>query len=141
MTQATDPDITELKTAIDGNTRAIAMQSDRIEAIGRGTEANTKAIETIAKATEANTQAIADLTLEMRVGFANVETRFAEVDVKFAELRDDIKSFDATKLTGFDQRLSTGEMTRRGVTIGVTVTVVGGLLLTFGKILFFGKIF
>jgi hypothetical protein len=140
MTQATDPDITELKTAIDGNTRAIAMQSDRIEAIGRGTEANTKAIETIAKATEANTQAIADLTLEMRVGFANVETRFAEVDVKFAELRGDIKSFDA-KLTGFDQRLSTGEMTRRGVTIGVTVTVVGGLLLTFGKILFFGKIF
>jgi hypothetical protein len=82
MTQATETDIRELKTAIDGNTRSIATQSDRIEVIGRSTEANTKAVELFdrrlealtktteanAKAIEANTKAIADLTLEMRVG-------------------------------------------------------------------------
>jgi chromosome segregation ATPase len=58
MTQATDTDIRELKTAIDGNTRAIATQSERIEVIGHSTEANTKAIEIIGHSTEANTKAI-----------------------------------------------------------------------------------
>ncbi len=38
---ATDTDIREIKTAIEANTKAIATQSDRIEAIIRGTEANT----------------------------------------------------------------------------------------------------
>jgi ABC-type transporter Mla subunit MlaD len=69
MTQATEIDIRELKTAIDRNTKTI-------ESIGRSTEANTRAVETIdrrlealtrtteanAKAIEANTKAIADLT-------------------------------------------------------------------------------
>jgi predicted nucleic acid-binding Zn-ribbon protein len=66
MTQATDQDIRELKIAIDTNSRAIDALA------------------------EANTKAIADLTAlkeEMRVGFSNVETRFADV-------RGDIKLLD-----------------------------------------------
>jgi hypothetical protein len=87
---------------------------------------------------------IADLTLEMRLGFANVDTKFAEVKGDIRELRSEVKALDGKleeKTKNLDQRLGSGEFTTRGITIGLTVTVVGGLLLTFGKILFFGKIF
>jgi ABC-type transporter Mla subunit MlaD len=66
MTQATDQDIRELKTAID--------------ALAKGTEANTKAIADL-------TASVSGLREEMRVGFANVETRLADV-------RGDIKVLD-----------------------------------------------
>ena len=92
MTQATDTDIRELKTAV--------------EAIGRGTEANTRAIEGLSQTssaierrlealtftTEANTKAIADLTSsfgglreEMRVGFADMKGQINTLDAKFDE--------------------------------------------------------
>jgi hypothetical protein len=58
MTQATDQDIRELKTAID--------------ALAKGTEANTKAITDL-------TASISGLREEMRIGFSNVEIRFAGV--------------------------------------------------------------
>ena len=160
MTQATDTDIRELKTAIDGNTRAIATQSERIEVIGRSTEANTKAVEAIdrrlealtktteaiAKATEANTKAIADLTLEMRLGFATMDKKidvgFANVDTKFSDIRGDIKDVRGDikaldnkfeeRTKGLGQRLDSKELFQRGV----TVTIVGGLLLGISKVLF-----
>jgi predicted RNase H-like nuclease (RuvC/YqgF family) len=66
MTQATDQDIRELKTAID--------------ALGKGTESNTKAISDL-------TVSVSGLREEMRVGFANMETRLADV-------RGDIKVLD-----------------------------------------------
>jgi hypothetical protein len=66
MTQATDQDIRELKISID--------------AIGKGTEANTKAIADL-------TASVSGLREEMRVGFANMETRLADV-------RGDIKVLD-----------------------------------------------
>jgi hypothetical protein len=78
MTPATDTDIRELKTAI--------------EAIVRVTEANTRAIEAINRGTEANTRAIADLTLEMRLGFASV-------DIKLTEVKGQINNVE-TKLEG-----------------------------------------
>jgi methyl-accepting chemotaxis protein len=112
MTQATNTDIRDLKTAIDGNTRAIATQSERIEAIGRGTEANTKAIEGLsqtssaidrrlealtltteanAKAIEASAKAIADLTSsmtglreEMRLGFSDVKGQITNLDTRIS---------------------------------------------------------
>jgi hypothetical protein len=65
MTYATDTDIRELKTAVDGNTRAI---------------------DGLIRATEANAKAIADLTLEMRLGFGNVETKFTEVKGQISNL-------------------------------------------------------
>jgi hypothetical protein len=75
MTQATDTDIREIRTVV----------------------------ESIAKATEANTKSIADLTLEMRVGFANIDTRFAKLEGKIdtveAKLVGKIDSVEA-KLEG-----------------------------------------
>jgi hypothetical protein len=66
MKQATGKDIRELKTAID--------------ALAKGSEANTKAISDL-------TASVSGLREEMRVGFSNVETRFAGV-------RGDIKLLD-----------------------------------------------
>jgi DNA repair ATPase RecN len=183
MTYATETDIRELKTAIDGNTRSIATQSDRIEAIGRGTEANTKAIESIdrrletltltteantkaitdltktteantkaitdltkttegidrrlealtkttealTKTTEVNAKAITDLTLEMQVGFKGISGQITNLDTKFEE---------RTKALG--TRLDGKELAQRNIFTGLTVTIVGGILLTLGRFLFFG---
>jgi chromosome segregation ATPase len=78
MTQATDQDIRELKIAIDTNSRAI-------DALAKGTEANTKAIADL-------TASVSGLREEMRVGFSNVETRFVD-------LRGQINNVE-TKLEG-----------------------------------------
>ncbi|WP_373538770.1 hypothetical protein [Chamaesiphon sp.] len=70
MTQATDSDIREIKTAV----------------------------ESIAKATEANTKAIADLTLEMRVGFAELK---GQVNTSEAKLEGKIDKLDERTKLGF----------------------------------------
>lgn len=149
MTYATETDIRELKTAIDGNTRSI-------EAIGRGTEANTKAIESIdrrletltltteantkaitdltkttegidrrlealTKITEVNTKAITDLTLEMQVGFKGISGQINTLDAKFEE---------RTKALG--TRLDGKELAQRNIFTGLTVTIVGGIPIRFG---------
>ena len=163
MTQATDTDIRELKTAIDGNTRAIATQSERIEVIGRSTEANTKAVEAIdrrlealTKTTEANAKAVADLTSsvtglreEMRVGFSGVQGQITNLDTKLsgqitnAETKLDGKidtltgKFDE-RTKGLGTRLDGKELAQRNIFTGLTVTIVGGILLTLGRFLFFG---
>ena len=149
MTQATDTDIRELKTAIDGNTRAIASSSDRIEAIGRGTEANTKAIElidrrleTLTLTTEANTKAITDLTkttegidrrLEALTKITEVNTKAItdltlEMQVGFKGISGQINTLDAkfderTKALG--TRLDGKELAQRNIFTGLTVTIVG----------------
>ena len=170
MTQATDTDIRELKTAIDGNTRAIATQSERIEVIGRSTEANTKAVEAIdrrietltrtteanSKAIEANAKAIADLTSsvtglreEMRVGFSGVQGQITNLDTKLSgqitntesKLEGKINNLDTKfdeRSKGMGQRLDGKELAIRNVSTGLTVTIVGGILLSLGRFLFFG---
>jgi prophage DNA circulation protein len=141
MTQATETDIRELKTAVDGNTRAI-------EVIGRSTEANTKAVELFdrrlealtltteanAKAIEASAKAIADLTSsvtglreEVRVGFEGIKGQINTLDTKFDE-----------RTKGLGQRLDGKELAQRNIFTGLTVTIVGGILLTLGRFLFFG---
>ncbi|WP_373545568.1 hypothetical protein [Chamaesiphon sp.] len=77
MTQATDTDIREIRTAV----------------------------ESIAKATEANTKAIADLTLEMRLGFADIKGEFKEVrgliNTVEAKLEGKIDKLDERTQLGF----------------------------------------
>jgi hypothetical protein len=77
MTTATDADIQEIKTAIASLTTGI----------------------------EANTKAIADLTLEIRVGFANVDTKFAKLEGKIdtvgARLEGRIDQLDERTKLGF----------------------------------------
>jgi hypothetical protein len=70
MTSATDSDIREIRTAV----------------------------ESIVKATEANTKAIADLTLEMRVGFADVKGQINTVEAK---LEGKIDKLDERTRLGF----------------------------------------
>ena len=147
MTQATDIDIREIKTAIDGNTKAI-------ESIARATESNTRSVsglsdrvESIAKSTEANTKAITDLTLEMRLGFANVNTQIVRLDGKIDNLDTKLtgkidalgEKFDE-RTKGFGQRLDGRELAQRNIYTGSTVAIVGGLLLALAKYLFFGTL-
>jgi ABC-type transporter Mla subunit MlaD len=65
MTQATDQDIRELKTAID--------------ALGKGTEANTKAIADL-------TASVSGLREEMRVGFADLRGDIKVLDNRLGNL-------------------------------------------------------
>jgi chromosome segregation ATPase len=119
MTQATDQDIRELKSSIDGNTRAIdslVKQTDAntrtIDSLVKQTDANTRSIDALAQGTAANTKAIADLVAsmsglreEMRVGFAQVDTKFAElegrIDTKLAKLEGKIDVIDERTKLGF----------------------------------------
>jgi hypothetical protein len=77
MTQATDTDIREIRTAV----------------------------ESISKATEANTKAISDLILEMRLGFADVKGEFKEVrgliNTAEAKLEGKIDKLDERTKLGF----------------------------------------
>ncbi len=147
MTMATDTDIREIKTAIEANTKAIATQSDRIEVIIRGTEANTKAIEVITKGTEANTKAISDLTQEMRLKFSSVENKievgFANVETKLTKLEGQILTLDTKfdeRTKGIGQRVDGRELAVRNVSTGLIVATTGGILLAVFKYLFFGTL-
>ena len=78
MTQATDTDIREIKTAI----------------------------ESIARATEANTKAIADLAQETRLGFASMEKKidvgFANVDTKLTKMEGRTDTLETRVLGKFE---------------------------------------
>jgi chromosome segregation ATPase len=98
MTQATDQDIRELKSSIDS--------------LVKQTDANTRSIDALAQGTAANTKAIADLVAsmsglreEMRVGFAQVDTKFAElegrIDTELAKLGGKIDVIDERTKLGF----------------------------------------
>ncbi len=80
-------------------------------------------------------QQVAKLEQRMELGFANIETKFAEV-------RGDIKTLDSKfeeRTKGFSQRLDGKELAQRNISTGLTVAIVGGLLLTLAKYLFFGS--
>jgi hypothetical protein len=82
----------------------------------------------------ATQQQITKLEQRMELGFANIETKFAEV-------RGDIKILDSKfeeRTKGFSQRLDGKELAQRNISTGLTVAIVGGLLLTLAKYLFFG---
>jgi hypothetical protein len=87
MTQTTDTDIRDLKTAV----------------------------ESIAKATEANTKAITDLTLEMRVSFSDIRGEIREVRGEINNLDTKLTgqiNTSAAKLEGKIDKLD--ERTRLG---------------------------
>ncbi len=119
MTQSTDRDITEIKSAI--------------ESIVRSTDANTKAIATLSNQ-------IADLTLEMRLGFANVDIKFSEVRGEIKEVRGDIKVVDTRlvevdrKIDKLDTRIDKQDTRLWAFVISVltiTVGICGTLIKTF----------
>ncbi len=90
-----------------------------------------------------NQQQFAKLEQRIEIGFAKVETSFAKVEGDIRELRSELKTLDTKfeeKTKNLDQRITGKEFINRGVAVGMTVTIVGGVLLAFGKIIFFGKI-
>jgi ABC-type transporter Mla subunit MlaD len=141
MTQATDVDLREIKTAIEANTKAIDAIAQKteantkaIETIAQKTEANTRAIdahsdriEAIVRATEANTKAIGDLTLEMRVGFADVKGHINTVEAK---LEGKLEKID----TKYDERTKLGFW--GFIFRGSALAVLAALLVIFVKYLF-----
>jgi chromosome segregation ATPase len=118
MTQATDQDIRELKTAIDANSRAI-------DALAKGTEANTKAIADL-------TASVSGLREEMRVGFSNVETRFADVrgDIKLLDNRLGNLESTAQKLPDLAEKV--GELKNyKQIAIVIFTASVSGAIAWF----------
>jgi hypothetical protein len=113
MTQATDTDIREIRTAV----------------------------ESIAKATESNTKAISDLTLEMRLGFADIKGEFKEVrgliNTVEAKLEGKIDAVEA-KLEGKIDKLD--ERTQLGfwgfIFRGTALAALAALTAIFVKYLF-----
>jgi DNA repair ATPase RecN len=134
MTQVTDVDLREIKTAIEANTKAIDAIAQKVETIAQKTEANTRAIDThsdrieaIVRATEANTKAIADLTIEMRVGFADVKGHINTVEAKLEGKLDKID-------TKYDERTKLGFW--GFIFRGSALAVLAALLVIFVKYLF-----
>jgi tetrahydromethanopterin S-methyltransferase subunit G len=123
MATATDVDLQQLKDLITAGNAATQKQ--------------------IADLALSSQQQFAKLEQRIEVGFAKVETSFAKVEGDIRELRSELKALDTKfeeKTKNLDQRITSKEFASRGILIGLTVTVVGGILLAFGKILFFGKV-
>jgi hypothetical protein len=106
------------------------------------------AIASLTVGIEANTKAIADLTLDMRVGFASVDTKFAvlreemqvgfaNIDTKFAKLEGKIDTVEA-KLEGKIDKLE--ERTNLGfwgfIFRGTALAALAALTAIFVKYLF-----
>jgi predicted nucleic acid-binding Zn-ribbon protein len=133
MTTATDTDLQQIKDLITAGNAATQKQ--------------------ISDLTLSTQKQISDLKEEVRVGFTDVkgdirelrsELKTVEADLKgdIKELRSELKALDTKfeeKTKNLDLRITTKEFLNRGVAVGLTVTVVGGLLLAFGKVLFFGN--
>ena len=98
MTPATDTDIKDIKTSIEANTKAIGDL----------------------------TTSLTSLREEMRVGFANIETKFAEVKGDIKELRSELKALDSK----LDERTKLGfwGFILRGLVLTALVGVGGYLL-------------
>jgi hypothetical protein len=123
MTTATDTDLQQVKDLF--TTLHTATQKQIAEL----------ALNTQKQINETQKQ-IADLDKLMGVGFAEVKG-----DIR--ELRSELRALDTKfeeKTKNLDQRITGREFINRGIAVGFTVTVAGGLLLAFGKILFFGKL-
>jgi autotransporter translocation and assembly factor TamB len=120
MTQATDTDIREIKSAIDTLARSV---------------------ETIARGTEANTKAIADLTLEMRLGFASVDTKLSDIrgEIKQGEtqLEGKIDKLDG-KITTLTTNVSNLDGRLWGFGGTILAAVLAALLTIFGRYIFTG---
>jgi prefoldin subunit 5 len=120
MTQATDTDIREIKSAIDTLARSV---------------------ETIARGTEANTKAITDLTLEMRLGFASVDTKLSDIRGEIKQVETQLEG-KIDKLDGKITTLTTNVSNLDGRLWGfggtILAAVLAALLTIFGRYIFTG---
>jgi hypothetical protein len=95
-------------------------------------------------------QQIAALSQRVEVGFAQVDIKFAQVDTKLAQVDtkiSDLRGEVNTRLAEMKgdlkivkQPIEFWDFVKRSVAAGLTVTVVGGLLLGAWKLAIFGTI-
>lgn len=115
MTQVTDTDIREIKSAIDANTKSIATLSERVESI--------------IKITESNAKAITDLTLEMRLGFANVENKFTKLEGRIDTANARLTSLESNTKAIADLAEKVGELKNwKQIAIVIFTATVGGTI-------------
>jgi ABC-type phosphate transport system auxiliary subunit len=96
------------------------------------------------------TQQIAALNQRLEVGFAQVDIKFAQVDTKLAQVDtkiSDLRGEVNTQLAELKgelkivrQPIDFWDFVKRSVAAGLTVTVVGGLLLAAWKLVIFGTV-
>jgi predicted nucleic acid-binding Zn-ribbon protein len=152
MATATDTDLQQLKDLITAGNIATQKQITDSNAVMQKqiTDSNAvmqKQIADLAISTQQQfnetQKQIADLAISTQQQFNETQKQISKleqrVEVGFAKVEGDMKNlgtkFDE-KTKSLDQRITSKEFTIRGV----TVAILGGLLLAFGKFLFFGKI-
>jgi hypothetical protein len=72
-----------------------------------------------------------------------IEAGFTNVDLKLSKLEGRIDTIEAKfdeRTKGFGLRLDGKELAQRNISVGITVAIVGGLLLTLSRYLFFGTL-
>jgi chromosome segregation ATPase len=166
MTYSTETDLRELKTAIDGNTRSIDQIDRRLEALTLTTEANAKAIADLTSSVTGIREEmrlgfndvkgqISNLDTKLSGQITNLDTKLSgqitnldtkldgKIDKVASKLSGEIDTltgkFDE-RTKGLGQRLDGKELAQRNIFTGLTVTIVGGILLTLGRFLFFGTL-
>jgi hypothetical protein len=102
------------------------------------TQAIDPDIRDIKSAIDANSKAISELAQEVRLGFTKLEGKIDNLDTKLTGRIDTLEAKFEERTKGFGQRLDGKELAQRNVSTGLTVAIVGGLLLTLAKYLFFG---
>jgi hypothetical protein len=90
------------------------------------------------------------VTQQIAVGLAQVDTKFAQVDTKLAQVDtkiSDLRGEMNTRLAEMKgeikivkQPIEFWDFVKRSVAAGLTVTIVGGLLLAAWKLVIFGTI-
>jgi chromosome segregation ATPase len=111
MTQATDQDIREIKGAID--------------AIAKGTEANTKAIADLVAS-------VGGLREEMRVGFANVRGDMKVLDTRLGNLESRMNGLESSAQKVSDLAEKVGELKNwKQIAIVVFTASVSGSIAWF----------
>lgn len=112
MTQSTDVDIRELK--------------DLIQSLDRKIEAGFANVD----------RKFVEIDRKMELGFANVDLKLSKLEGRI----DTIEAKFDERTKGFGLRLDGKELAQRNISAGLTVAIVGGLLLTLSKYLFFGAL-
>jgi hypothetical protein len=112
MTQSADIDIRELK--------------DLIQSLDRKIEAGFADVD----------RKFVDIERKMELGFANVDLKLSKLEGRIDTI--EAKFDERTKRFGI--RLDGKELAQRNISVGTTVAIVGGLLLTLSKYLFFGTL-
>ena len=79
---------------------------------------------------------ITGLREETRIGFTKLEGKIDHLDTKLTGRIDTLEAKFEERTKGFGLRLDGKELVQRNVTTGLTVAIVGGLLLALTKVLF-----